>query len=71
MEEQHKPPKKLRLIFGILFAVGMISLIGFAYQESQAEDQVFEIDQNQVEDEIGKLIIVKINDGVSSDDYLK
>ncbi len=40
-----------------------------AYESTQ--DQVTEIDQNQVEDEIGKLIIVKINDGVSSDDKSK
>lgn len=41
-----------------------------AYESTQTQDLV-EIDQNQVEDEIGKLIIVKINDGVSSGDDLK
>jgi len=42
-----------------------------AYESAQTQDQVSEIDQNQVEDEIGKLIIVKLQDGVSSGDELK
>lgn len=76
MEEQYKPSKKLRIIFGILFTVGMISLIGMVFQESQAQEEIpknqeFENSSSQTDDQIGKLIIVKINDGASSGDDLK
>jgi len=64
-------PIKLRIIFGIIFALGMISLIGMAIQETQAEKSTPEIDQNQVEDEISRTIIVKLEDGISSSDDIK
>ena len=59
--------KKLRIIFGVLFAVGMISVIGIGFEISQAQEPT-EIDQNQVDDEISQTIYVKLHDGISSSD---
>ena len=39
-----------------------------AFESTQAQDQVSEIDQNQVEDEISRTIIVKLEDGITSSD---
>ena len=77
-------PIKLRILFGIIFAVGMISLIGMAVQESQAEKSNPEIDQNQGISEFrsdgveiihyqdgSKLYRASMHDGISSSDDLR
>lgn len=60
--------RKLRTVFGVLFAVGMISVIGMAFESSQAEKSTPEIDQNQVDDEISRTIAVHLQDGITSSD---
>ncbi len=62
---------RLEIIFGVIFALGMISLVGVAYQESQAIEPVIEIDQNQVEDEVSITIRIQLEDGISSSDDLR
>jgi hypothetical protein len=48
--------------------ISQFEFIPKAFESSQAQDQTSEIDQNQVEDEISRTIIVKLQDGISSFD---
>lgn len=48
-----------------------VGLIGFGFFNVQAQESLPEIDQNQVEDEISRTIIVHLEDGVSSSDGFK
>jgi len=51
--------------------ISQFEFIPKAFESSQAQDQVSEIDQNQVEDEISRTIIVKLEDGITSSDDIK
>ena len=75
---------KHRIIFSLLFVVGMISLVGLALQESQAQESIPEIDKNQGISEFrsdgieivhyqdgSKLYRVSVEDGMSSSDDLR
>ncbi len=48
--------------------ISQFEFIPKAYESTQAQDQVSEIDQNQVEDEISRTIYVHLEDGVTSSD---
>jgi hypothetical protein len=67
-------PVKVRIIFGVLIAIGMISLAGMAIEESQAQKSIPEIEVNQqisVEDKIYRTIHVELEDGIASFDDLR
>jgi hypothetical protein len=51
--------------------ISQFEFIPKAYESTQAQDQVSEIDQNQVEDEISRTIYVHLEDGVTSSDDIK
>jgi len=51
--------------------VSQFEFIPKAFESTQAQDQVSEIDQNQVEDEISRTIYVKLEDGITSSDDLR
>jgi len=51
--------------------VSQFEFIPKAFESTQAQDQVTEIDQNQVEDEISRTIYVQLEDGITSSDDLR
>lgn len=48
--------------------ISQFEFIPKAYESTQAQDQVSEIDQNQVDDEISRTIYVHLEDGMTSSD---
>ena len=48
--------------------ISQFEFIPKAYESTQAQDQVYEIDQNQVDDEISRTIYVLLEDGMTSSD---
>lgn len=68
---------KLSLIIVLVALFGGLGVFMFdnpfaeAQELNEMQKNVPEIDQNQSDDQIGKTIIVKLHDGVSSGDELK
>jgi len=65
--------KKLRILFGIIFFGGMISVLGIGLEASQAEktgNEVNLIQEISVDDEVTKTITIKLEDGISSSDEI-
>lgn len=65
--------RKIRVIFGILFMIGMISVLGIGLQASIAQKPDLQVNPNQqvsVDDKIINTITVKLEDGISSSDEI-
>lgn len=72
MPDRNTEPMKEGLTYVLQIQhVNIVSQFEFtpkAYESTQAQDQVSEIDQNQVEDEISRTIYVHLEDGMTSSD---
>jgi len=51
--------------------VSQFEFIPKAFESTQTQDQVSEIDQNQVEDEISRTIYVQLQDGLNTSDEIR